>query len=76
MLENDDNRESDRGTLTQSGSSEWENGFGFLLGLRIVCWDDLIGLGGVTVDRAILPFSNHHFCLSELAGGRPGSIES
>lgn len=35
-----------------------------------------MALGGVAVDRAILPFSNHHFCRSELAGGRPGSIES
>jgi hypothetical protein len=76
MLENEERRDSERGTLTQSGSSVGLKGFDGRFGLRMVCWDELIALGGVAVDRAILPFSNHHFCRSELAGGRPGSIES
>jgi len=32
--------------------------------------------GGCSVERAGIPLSSHHLRLSELAGGRPGSIES
>lgn len=37
MLENEDRRDSERGTLTQSGSSVAVNGFDGRFGLRIVC---------------------------------------
>ena len=62
MLENDDNLDSDRGTVTQSGSSEGVQGFGGRFGLRMVECVPFEGFGGATTDRAILPFSNHHFC--------------
>lgn len=45
-------------------------------------FDGLFGFGvapscmGLMSDRAGLPLSSHHFLLSELAGGKPGSIES
>jgi len=76
MLENEDIRDSDLGMLTQSGSSDNTYGLACRLGLRIVWWAGLSGLGGLIPDRAILPPSSHHFCLSELAAGRPGSMAS
>jgi hypothetical protein len=33
-------------------------------------------VGGLTKDLAGIPLSSHHFLLSELAGGSPGSIAS
>lgn len=76
MLENDDNLESARGTVTQSGSSDGAQGLGWRLGLRMVDVDPSIAFGGVNVDWACFPFSSHHFCRSELAGGKPGSMAS
>jgi hypothetical protein len=35
-----------------------------------------LGGGGLTAERAGMPLSSHHLRLSELAGGRPGSIDS
>ena len=60
-----------RGTVTQSGSSDTANGFDgrFGFGMEPFC-------GGFTVDRAGWLLSSHHFLLSELAGGSPGSMES
>lgn len=60
-----------RGTVTQSGSSLTVYGFDgrFGFGTAPFC-------GGLKADRAGWLLSNHHFRLSELAGGRPGSIES
>jgi hypothetical protein len=60
-----------RGTVTQSGSSVGLYGFEGRLGfgIRFCC-------GGLRLDRAGCPLSNHHFLLSELAGGSPASIES
>lgn len=60
-----------RGTVTQSGSLVGVYGFDGRLGfgIRPFC-------GGLTLDRAGCPLSNHHFLLSELAGGSPASIES
>jgi hypothetical protein len=60
-----------RGTVTQSGSSVGVYGFDGRLrfGIRPCC-------GGLRADRAGCPLSSHHFLLSELAGGRPASIES
>jgi hypothetical protein len=79
MLEKDDNLEPDLGTATQSGSSVGWKGFEGRLGLRtavVLSRAPLEGCGGPTVDFAILPFSSHHLCWSELAGGRPGSTGS
>jgi len=76
MLEKEDRRDSDLGTLTQSGSSVGTYGLDGRLGFRIVCCLGFSGFGGLMEERAILAFSSHHFCLSELAGGRPGSIAS
>jgi hypothetical protein len=60
-----------RGTVTQSGSSVGVYGLEGRLGFRIApC------CGGLRADRAGCPLSNHHFLLSELAGGSPASIES
>jgi hypothetical protein len=75
MLENDDKRDL-LGMLTQSGSSEGLNGLCGLLGLRIVSVEAFMGFGGLMVERANFPLSSHHLCRSELAGGRPGSMES
>jgi hypothetical protein len=60
-----------RGTVTQSGSSVGMYGFDGRLGfgIRPCC-------GGLRADRAGCPLSSHHFLLSELAGGKPASIES
>jgi len=60
-----------RGTVTQSGSSLCVYGFDgrFGFGTAPFC-------GGSRSDLAYLPLSSHHFLLSELAGGRPGSIGS
>jgi hypothetical protein len=58
----------------QSGSSVEAQGFDGRLGFRIVFSEGWLGFLGVTVDRAILPFSSHHFCRSVLASGRPASI--
>lgn len=60
-----------RGTLTQSGSVVALNGLGARCGLRTCP-----SLGGLIVERAGIPLSSHHFLLSELAGGKPGSIDS
>lgn len=76
MLENEDRRDSDLGTLTQSGSSVGTWGLVGRFGFRMVCDAALSGLGGLMDDFAILPLSSHHFCRSELAGGRPGSMAS
>jgi hypothetical protein len=70
-----DMRDGDRGTDTQSFSSLDVNGFDDLLGLSAMGMPSL-SLGGATSDRADLSLSSHHFCRSELGGGRPGSIES
>jgi hypothetical protein len=60
-----------RGTVTQSGSSVGVYGFEGRLGFGITpC------CGGLRAERAGCPLSNHHFLLSELAGGSPASIES
>ena len=60
-----------RGTVTQSGSSVGVYGFDGRLGFGITpC------RGGLRADLAGCPLSNHHFLLSELAGGSPASIES
>lgn len=58
-------------TLTQSGSLVGVNG---LLGRP--GFGTCRAVGGATVERAGMPLSSHHFLLSELAGGRPGSTES
>ena len=60
-----------RGTVTQSGSSVGVYGFDgrFGFGTKPFC-------GGFMEDRAGWPLSNHHFLLSELAGGKPGSMGS
>lgn len=60
-----------RGTVTQSGSSLYVYGFEGRLGFGTapLC-------GGSSSDLAKLLLSNHHFLLSELAGGRPDSIAS
>lgn len=63
--------ERDRWTLTQSGSSLVVNGFDTRFGLGMKPM-----LGGCKVDRAGMPLSSHHLRLSELAGGRPGSMDS
>ena len=76
MLENDDKRDSDLGTLTQSGSSVGIWGFVGRFGFRMVCDAGFSGFGGLMDDLAILPLSSHHFWRSELAGGRPGSMAS
>lgn len=77
--ENDDSLEFALGIATQSGSSVALNGFDGRLGFRITVAYSLppfIEVGGATVDLAIFPFSSHHRCWSELAGGSPGSIGS
>jgi len=61
MLEKDDSRDSDRGTLTQSGSSVGTWGFVGRFGFRIICDVALSGFGGLIDDLAILPLSSHHF---------------
>jgi hypothetical protein len=76
ILENDERRDSDLGTLTQSGSSVGTWGLAGRFGFRMVCDAGLSGLGGLMEDRAILPLSSHHFWRSELAGGSPGSMAS
>ena len=76
MLENEDNRDSDLGMLTQSGSSVGTYGFDGRLGFIMVWNAGLSGFGGLNEDRGILPFSSHHFWRSELAGGSPGSMAS
>jgi hypothetical protein len=76
MLENDDRRDSDLGTLTQSGSSVGRWGLAGRFGLRMVCDAGSSGFGGLMEDLAILPLSSHHFWRSELAGGSPGSMAS
>ena len=58
-------------TFTQSGSAVGLNG----LDGRSE-FGRYRSLGGLTVERAGMPLSSHHFLLSELAGGRPGSTES
>jgi hypothetical protein len=60
-----------RGTVTQSGSSVGANGFEGRFGFGMAP-----GCGGLRSERAGRPLSSHHFRLSELAGGRPGSIGS
>lgn len=60
-----------RGTVTQSGSSVGIQGLEGLEGFGMASL-----LGGRIVDLAGRPFSNHHLLRSELAGGRPGSMES
>lgn len=60
-----------RFTSTQSGSGLGVKGLLGLLGLGKWLSD-----GGCTRDRAGRPLSSHHFRRSELAGGRPGSMES
>lgn len=60
-----------RGTLTQSGSVVGLNGLGARCGLRTYP-----SPGGLTFERAAVPLSSHHLRLSELAGGKPGSIDS
>jgi hypothetical protein len=60
-----------RGTLTQSGSVVALKGLGARWGLRTYP-----SPGGLTFERAAVPLSSHHLRLSELAGGRPGSIDS
>jgi len=60
-----------RGTVTQSGSSLYVYGFDGRLGFGRAPF-----CGGSRPDIAYLPLSSHHFLLSELAGGRPGSIGS
>jgi hypothetical protein len=60
-----------RGTVTQSGSSLAVYGLDGRLGFGTAPF-----CGGIRSDRAGRLLSNHHFRLSELAGGRPGSIES
>ena len=60
-----------RGTLTQSGSAVALNGLGARCGLRTCP-----SLGAFTCERAGMPLSSHHLRLSELAGGKPGSIDS
>lgn len=62
---------SGRSTLIQSDSGLAENGFDGLFGFGT--W---FALGGFNAERAGIPLSSHHFLLSELAGGRPGSIDS
>lgn len=58
-------------TLTQSGSLVGVKG---LLGRPgLGTWREV---GGAAVDRAGMPLSSHHFLLSELAGGKPGSMGS
>jgi len=76
MLEKDECLVSVFGIVTQSGSSIAAYGFDGLLGFNMVVYMALSGLGGLMVERAILPFSSHHFWRSELAGGSPGSIAS
>jgi hypothetical protein len=76
MLENDDRRDSDLGTLTQSGSSFGRWGLACRFWFRMVCDAESLGFGGLTEDLAILPLSSHHFLRSELAGGTPGSMAS
>src|SRR5262245_19342684 len=67
--------DEERGTETQSGSSVCANGFegrfGFSNAILPSC-----AFGGDASALADLPFSSHHFCRSELAGGSPGSIAS
>jgi len=60
-----------RGTVTQSGSSVGVHGLEGLAGLG-----SMPDCGGWIDERAGRPFSSHHFRRSELAGGRPGSMES
>jgi hypothetical protein len=60
-----------RCTVIQPGSSVAAQGFEGRAGLGIAPFS-----GGVILERAGCPFSSHHFLLSELAGGRPGSMES
>jgi hypothetical protein len=60
-----------RGTVTQSGSSPTVYGLDGRLGFGTAPF-----CGGFRADRAGWLLSNHHLRLSELAGGRPGSIES
>lgn len=60
-----------RGTVTQSGSSLCAYGFEGLFGFGTAPF-----CGRSRSDLANLPLSSHHFRLSELAGGRPGSIAS
>lgn len=79
MLEKDESLELDLGIATQSGSSVGVNGFEGRLGLSTIVELSRcppVVFGGPTVDFAILPFSSHHLCRSELAGGKPGSIGS
>lgn len=68
--EKEPSRDPARGTETQSGSSVAAKGFEGRLGFST------IDFGATTSDCAILPFSSHHLCRSELAGGRPGSMAS
>lgn len=58
-------------TFTQSGSLVGVHGFDGL-----ARFGTCPALGGFTVDLAGMPLSSHHFLLSELAGGSPGSTES
>lgn len=60
-----------RGTSTQSGSLLGVQGLEGLPGFGM-----LVFVGGLMVDLANCPPSNHHFFLSLLAAGSPGSIGS
>lgn len=67
--------EEERGMDTQSGSSVGVNGLAGRFGLSTLLIPFPV-TGGVMSTRADCPFASHHFCLSELAGGRPGSMAS
>lgn len=58
-------------TSTQSGSLVGVHGFGG----RLV-FGTSASTGGLRLDRAGIPPSSHHFLRSELAGGKPGAMES
>ncbi len=57
--------------MTQSGSSVGVYGFDGRFGFGTRPFS-----GGLREDRAGWLLSSHHFLLSELAGGRPGSMGS
>lgn len=64
-----------RDTETQSGLSDLPKGLDDLFGFSTAVWPgEVFGPGICALAGWLL--SNHHFCLSELAGGKPGSIEA
>lgn len=73
-LENDA-LEEDRETDIQSCSSLCPNGLDGRFGLSVIGTPSR-PFGTGTWARAGCLLSSHHFCRSELAGGRPGSMAS